>query len=355
MQLFNRTIGRSLTAVLLLPLLFVLSTPGHASVHGLSGMRPNPHPVPDAGNNSPGYRTAGGVTALTFEGLQNLEPVNNYYNGGTGGNGSGPGPNFGITFTSTSLALIDADAGGTGNFGGEPSPSTALFFLDGTAVMNVPAGFTTGFSFFYTSPSFVGTVNVYDGPDATGNLLTSLSLPLTPNNGDPDPTGTFSPFVPIGVSFNGTAKSVDFGGTVDQIAFDDITLGSATPGGGPDFDICCVDDASGDQLQMIFANASPGSDDYGRWQYTHVSATGSTVYCGRCEYVQYCPGLSLVARDNDPTDNASGCTNASLQVTLDFVRNKCTATVQVRNPVLRFVLRDRDLTNNTCGTSPPPR
>ena len=34
----------------------------------------------------------------------------------------------------------------------------------------------------------------------------------------------------IGVAFNGIARSVDFGGTVDQIVFDDITLGSVTPG-----------------------------------------------------------------------------------------------------------------------------
>ncbi|MEJ7712963.1 MAG: PEP-CTERM sorting domain-containing protein [Pyrinomonadaceae bacterium] len=45
------------------------------------------------------------------------------------------------------------------------------------------------------------------------------------------PNGTFSPFV----SFrwlSGIARSVDFGGTIDQIAFDNITLGSEVPGGG---------------------------------------------------------------------------------------------------------------------------
>ena len=33
------------------------------------------------------------TVVLSFEGLQNLEPVNNFYNGGTGGFGSGPGAN----------------------------------------------------------------------------------------------------------------------------------------------------------------------------------------------------------------------------------------------------------------------
>jgi len=175
----------------------------------------------------------GANIVLDFEGLGDQEPVNEFYNGGTGGNGSGPGQNFGVSFSTNSLSIIDADAGGTGNFGGEPSPSTVLFFLTGAAAtMNVPAGFITGFSFYYSAISSPGTIRVYDGLNASGNLLATLDLPLTPNNGAPDPTGAFSPLVPIGVTFAGTAMSVDFGGTVNQVAFDNITLGSSTPGGG---------------------------------------------------------------------------------------------------------------------------
>lgn len=175
----------------------------------------------------------GGNVVLTFEGLGDQEAVLEFYNGGTGGSGSGPGTNYGISFSSDSLSIIDADAGGTGNFGGEPSPDTILFFLTGAAAtMNVPAGFTTGFSFFYSAISSPGTIRVYDGLNATGNVLATLDLPLTPANGAPDPTGAFSPLVPIGVSFSGTAHSVDFGGTVNQVGFDNITLGTDIPGGG---------------------------------------------------------------------------------------------------------------------------
>jgi hypothetical protein len=169
------------------------------------------------------------VFQLTFEGLQNLEAVENFYNGGTGSLGSS-GPNLGISFGSNALAIIDSDApGGTGNFGGEPSPDTVLFFLSGSAVLNYAPGFTTGFSFFYSAINQPGVVNVYDGLDATGNLLATINLPLTPFNGAPDPTGQFSPFVAAGVVFAGTAKSIDFGGTVDQIAFDNITFGTDNP------------------------------------------------------------------------------------------------------------------------------
>ncbi len=174
---------------------------------------------------------AAAITVLTFEGLQNLESIDGFYNGANGGFGSGPGPSLGITFSANALAIIDSDAGGSGNIGGEPSPSTVLFFLSGTAAtMNVPAGFDTGFSFYYSSVNVPGLIDVWDGLDGTGNLLASLVLPMTPLGGAPDPTGAYSPFLAMGVAFDGIAHSVDFGGTVDQIAFDDITLGSITPG-----------------------------------------------------------------------------------------------------------------------------
>lgn len=166
---------------------------------------------------------------LDFEGLGNLEAVDDFYNGGTGGNGS-VGTDYGITFSSNALAIIDTDAGGTGNFGGEPSPSTVLFFLSGdAAIMSLAAGFDTGFSFYYSAINQAGSVSVWSGLDGTGDLLASLDLPVTSSDGG-DPNGLFSPFFATGVGFEGNALSVSFAGVVDQIAFDDITFGSVTPG-----------------------------------------------------------------------------------------------------------------------------
>ena len=187
-------------------------------------------------------------STITFEGLRDGESINQFYNGGTGGSGSGPGANYGISFSPNALAVIDSDAGGSGNFGGEPSPDTAMYFVSGTAVMNVAAGFTTGFSFYYTSYQYPSSVTVYDGLNGTGNVLATLALPVTPYNGAPDPYGTFSPFVPIGVSFAGTARSVDFGGTVNQVAFDNITIGSATPGNGNGTATCASEGYTGAKL-----------------------------------------------------------------------------------------------------------
>jgi len=163
------------------------------------------------------------VVTLTFEGLQNLEPISNFYNGGLGGNGSGPGPNFGITFSSDSLALISAAAGGTGNFSNAPSGDTIAFFLTGAGdVMNVASGFTTGFSFFYSAFQS-GSVSVFSGLNGQGTLLTTLNLAQN------DFSGTADVWTPFGVSFGGTAESVIFSGAANKIGFDNVTLGSDTP------------------------------------------------------------------------------------------------------------------------------
>jgi hypothetical protein len=164
--------------------------------------------------------------------LQNLEPIDNYYNGGLGGFGSGPGPNYGITFTPDSLAVISGSApGGSGNFSGSPTMPTIAFFLTGSGdTMDVPAGFDTGFSFYYSAVVYPGVVNVYDGLNGTGNLLASLDLPITPSGGSPECTyGSYCPWVPIGVSFTGVAQSVVFAGTANYIGFDNITLGASVP------------------------------------------------------------------------------------------------------------------------------
>ena len=172
---------------------------------------------------------------LNFQGLQNLEPVESYYNGGLGGFGSGPGPNYGITFGSDSLAIINAASGGTGNTFNEPfGGTTCLFFLSGPGdLMNVPAGFTTGFSFYYSSPFATGSISVYSGLNGTGTLLAYLSLPETPN-GVPTFSYNYAFWEPIGVSFSGTAESALFSGSANYIAFDDVTLGASRPPGAPE-------------------------------------------------------------------------------------------------------------------------
>jgi len=186
---------------------------------------------------APAYAAAAPIV-LTFEGIGNTANILGFYNGGTDSAGNS-GPNVGVSFVSGALGVRDSDAGGTGNIAREPSGQTVLFFLDvAAAVMTVPAGFDTGFSFFYSANPAVGngTVSVFDGLNGTGNVLATsvLSAAATPQSGcgGGDPNGTYSCWAIVGVGFNGIAKSISFGGAANFIAFDDVTFGSVTPGTG---------------------------------------------------------------------------------------------------------------------------
>jgi len=164
------------------------------------------------------------VVTLDFEGIGDQNPVGNFYAA------------QGITFSASALALVDSDAGGTGNFGNEPSPNTIMFFPSASdATLNYAAGFDTGFSFFYSSSS-AASVSVFDGVDGTGNLLASLNLLAQSgdNNCVGDPSGSYCNWTAIGVSFAGIAKSINFGGAANGTGFDNITFGSSTPGGVPE-------------------------------------------------------------------------------------------------------------------------
>ena len=100
--------------------------------------------------------------------------------------------------------------------------------LTGSAVLNFAAGFTDGFAFFYTSTTFPGSVSVWSDLDATGTLLGTIDLAAL-GAGPGDPTGQFSNWEIGFLAFDGTAMSIDFGGTVNQIGFDNITFGSTDP------------------------------------------------------------------------------------------------------------------------------
>jgi len=174
---------------------------------------------------TPVAASANGIIVLDFEGIGDLNPVGDYYNG------AGPAnKNFGVSFSPATLAVIDADAGGSGNIANEPTPDTVMFFLDANeAILNYAAGFDTGFAFFYSSNTDA-SVSVYDGLNATGNLLATLPLRRQfDNNCVGDPTGQYCNWTPVGVLFNGIAKSIDFAGGANFVAFDNITFGTDNP------------------------------------------------------------------------------------------------------------------------------
>jgi len=185
------------------------------------------------------------VITLNFEGVApypntNDVLVNVFYNGGTSSAGLS-GPNLGVSFSGDVLLLCLNTAGtvcsntSKGGFGVPGSDKGAIFFLSGNPIMNVAAGFDTGFSGVFSAPFTPGTtVKVWSELDAAGSLLGELVLGTTPSTGcDPSIAGSanYCPFVDFSLAFSGLAKSVAFGGTLNQQAFDDLTFGSVTPGG----------------------------------------------------------------------------------------------------------------------------
>lgn len=162
------------------------------------------------------------VIVLDFDGVagpSNSTTVGGFYNGGVSGDGN-TGTNYGVDFTANALAINSY------NGNSEPNPGI-LFFLSGGAVtIDYAPGFTTGFSFNYSSNSNA-SITVYDGLGGTGNVLATLSLSNNFVNGC-----GYCAWDPIGVSFAGIAKSIDFAGGANFVGYDNITFGSATAGGG---------------------------------------------------------------------------------------------------------------------------
>lgn len=161
---------------------------------------------------------------LNFEGLGSQAQVRDFYNGGTDSMGNA-GTNYGISFGSNTLAVKESDP--AANFSGEPSRETIMFFLSGTAVLNYAPGFTDGFSFYYTTTNFSASVQVYDGLNATGNLLGQIRLAALGDG--PDPENDYSNWAIGSLGFSGLAKSINFGGTVNRVGYDNITFGSTDP------------------------------------------------------------------------------------------------------------------------------
>jgi hypothetical protein len=177
---------------------------------------------------------------LNFEGINVGHPsghafILDFYNGGLSSVGTS-GPNYGIQFSPNAQAIclntLDASCSNTSR-GGQGNPASqlgGLFFLSGDATyMNRAAGFTTGFSFFYSAINQGGSFSVWSGLNGTGILLASLNLGTTASTCAPGYGAGFCPFVAAGVGFAGTAHSVTFAGAANQIVFDDVTFGSVIP------------------------------------------------------------------------------------------------------------------------------
>jgi len=162
---------------------------------------------------------------ISFDALRNGENVADYYDAGFGSLGSGPGPALGLTFQGATVE-IRTDAGGTGQFRGEPSPVSALFST-GFAIVNSRTTISD-LSLFYSNPFGTTEIRAYSGTDLTGQIL-SITLLAPTSSSDQI---IFSSFSQISLRFDAAARSIGIvsrasGGLyLDDM---DLTTASAVP------------------------------------------------------------------------------------------------------------------------------
>ncbi len=163
---------------------------------------------------------------VNFSGLKNLEFINQFYDGGKGSLGSGPGPNYGVQFTSNAQTIVSASKGGSGNFINNPGGNPVMFFQTGTNVtMTATNGIQTGLWFYYSALQ-MGKATVYAGPNGTGTILASITLPA---NDSGCTTYKLCVWSAASVPLTATAGSISFAGVADYLAIGPTHLGVAIP------------------------------------------------------------------------------------------------------------------------------
>lgn len=158
---------------------------------------------------------------LDFETVSSFASISQYYNGGADGAGN-VGPALGISFGGDALGLVNDDLGPY--FSHAPSAIGVMAPVGSQATMNVAAGFSGSFSFFYTSSAAVSNaVQLWSGIDGTGTLLASFDLAANAQAGGCSDS-PYCHFDQLAGAFAGTAHSVSFGNAAGAAAFDNVAL-----------------------------------------------------------------------------------------------------------------------------------
>lgn len=158
---------------------------------------------------------------IDFEGAVGyVNAIAEFYNGGTDGAGNS-GANLGVSFTDAAVGISN-DANFS-YYSNAPTGGTVMAAFDTTATMNVASGFAGQLTFWYSSSvAALDAVNIYSGLNGTGTLLASASLFGNAKLGCSDTD--FCRFDLTSVKFADIAKSVNFGGNAQFVAYDNIGI-----------------------------------------------------------------------------------------------------------------------------------
>lgn len=146
-------------------------------------------------------------TVITFEGVGDQAPI----------------PVFDGISSPGWLGIIDADAGGSGNFAQEPSPETIAFWLGGNPGSRdiVMSNKASKVEFFYAS--FVAVT--MQALDDTGAVLATSTGAPNYRGGTGDPNGDFNRWDPLSVETNGNKiKTVRVSGNTNQTGIDNLKV-----------------------------------------------------------------------------------------------------------------------------------
>lgn len=213
------------------------------------------------------------IVVITFDDLPDNVGVGDFYDGGfTVGGVYGPGPKLGISF-GQGLSPI------TEKTNKAISPPNAIHTFGCCMAIDVPGGFTNGFSFFYTiGPSGPSTYKILD---RNGNTLAESAF----GNFEAPIFGSSSRRAVSGVSFAGTATSVQFGQGATNYLYDNLTFGSDIPNSK---------DAhkDHDETAKWFRKDAEVGEGHAQFQLAMAHDMGQGVHR---EYVQANPWFDLVS------------------------------------------------------------
>ncbi len=158
---------------------------------------------------------------IDFEGAVGyVNPIAEFYNGGSDGAGNS-GANLGVSFTDAAVGI--SNDVNFSYYSNAPTGGTVMAAFDTTALMNVASGFSGQLTFWYASSvTTLDAVNIYSDLNGTGTLLASASLFGNASLGCSDTA--FCRFDLTSVKFAGVAKSVNFGGNAQFVAYDNIGI-----------------------------------------------------------------------------------------------------------------------------------
>lgn len=160
------------------------------------------------------------AVVLDFESPASFESVLAYYDGGADGGGN-IGPRFGVTFGGDALALRNDELGPY--FSNAPSPIGVMAPVGAASTLNVAAGFTGVFGFFYSaSQATLNGVQLWSGLNGTGQLIASFNLLANAQTGCSG--SPYCRFDPVTTSFSGIAYSATFGNAANIAAIDNINV-----------------------------------------------------------------------------------------------------------------------------------